>query len=101
RGVETVGCPKPTGSMRSQTQASLPSCAATSETSLSRVGSAIALKILANTFASSTLSGSPVSVEQQAAGAGSVCSVITLPLCPHIDSCRYEVVGFISTTIDA
>jgi hypothetical protein len=53
-----VGWVRPSGSVSSQTQASPPSCAATIETSRSRVGSASALSLWARSAAWLTVIGS-------------------------------------------
>lgn len=55
RWCDTVGWDRPTGSVRSQTQASWPSWAAISDTSRSLVGSAIAFNDVANVSAAAAV----------------------------------------------
>jgi len=57
RWWETVGWDNPSGSVRSHTQASPPSCAAIMDSSRSLAGSAIAFKIRARSAAAGALSG--------------------------------------------
>jgi hypothetical protein len=63
---ETVGCDSPTGSVRSQMQAS-PSAAATRESKRTRAGSASALKVRASSSAEPSSMISDVSGPQHAA----------------------------------
>src|SRR5581483_3223757 len=70
RWCETVGWVRPSGSVRSQTQASPAACAATMETSRSRTGSASALSSRARLSAWSGVRGSWSSGAQQASARG-------------------------------
>jgi len=70
-----VGWVSPSGSVRSHTQASPPSCAATIDTSRSRVGSASALSLRARSAAWLDVIGSRSNGAQHASASGSASAV--------------------------
>lgn len=76
---DTVACESPTGSVRSQMQASPPALPAMSESSITRAGSPIAL----NTRA--TLSASPGAKGEVTRGTQhTVCSIVTGRVTPTV-----------------